>query len=110
VYAAAKSFVNTFTEILHGELEGTGVQVQALCPAIVRTEFHQVSPFDMSRMPPNSIMEPEGVVQASLAALRLGEVICVPFLEDPSILTESRNGAFRDAMNTRRDTVAPHYQ
>jgi uncharacterized protein len=110
VYAAAKSFLNTFTEILHGELEGTGVQVQALCPAIVRTEFHQVSPIDMSRMPPHSIMEPEGVVQASLACLGLGEVICVPFLEDPSILTESRNGAFREAMNTRRDTVASRYQ
>jgi short-subunit dehydrogenase len=110
VYAAAKSFTNTFTEILHGELEGTGVQVQALCPAIVRTEFHRVSPIDMSRMPADSIMEPEGVVQASLTALRLGEVICVPFLDDASMLTESRNGAFREAMSTRRDTVAPHYR
>jgi hypothetical protein len=61
-------------------------------------------------MPADSIMEPEGVVQASLMALRLGEVICVPFLEDASMLTESRNGAFREAMSTRRDTVAPHYR
>jgi hypothetical protein len=55
-------------------------------------------------------MEPEAVVQASLAALRLGEVICVPFFDDPSILTEGRDGAFRQVMSTRRDVVAPHYR
>jgi uncharacterized protein len=110
VLAAAKSFTNTFTEILHGELEGTGVQVQALCPAVVRTEFHQVTGTDLSRMPPENIMEPEAVVRASLAALRLGDVICVPFLDDPTILTQSHNDVFGAAMSARRDTIGLRYR
>jgi len=110
VYAAAKAFMTTFTEILHGELAGTGVRVQALCPAVVRTEFHEVTGTDMSRVPPELIMEPDAVVQASLAALRLGDLICVPFLEDASSLTAARNEAFGQAMNTRRDQVAARYR
>jgi len=31
-YAATKAFLNTFTELLHSELAGTGVRVQVLCP------------------------------------------------------------------------------
>lgn len=32
------------------------------------------------------VMTPEEVVEASLAGLRLGEVICVPTLDDPNLL------------------------
>ncbi|MGV8871816.1 MAG: mycolate reductase [Rhodococcus sp. (in: high G+C Gram-positive bacteria)] len=37
-YAATKAFVNTFSESLRGELEGTGVNVTLLAPGPVRTE------------------------------------------------------------------------
>jgi len=39
---------------------------------------------DTSKMPPR--MTPEDVVQASLAGLARGEVVCVPALEDESLL------------------------
>jgi short-subunit dehydrogenase len=38
-YAAAKAFVNSFSEALHAELGGTGVSCTVLCPGPVRTEF-----------------------------------------------------------------------
>ena len=41
-YAATKAYVNSFTETLSSELVGSKVKVQALCPAVVRTEFHDV--------------------------------------------------------------------
>jgi uncharacterized protein len=88
-YAASKAFVNAFSETLAGELAGTGVKVQALCPGVVRTEFHDVDGKPLLR-PNVPIMEPEDVVEASLAALALGDVICSPALGDRSLLERER--------------------
>ena len=85
-YAAAKAFINTFTQILADELAGTGVQVQALCPGVVETEFHDLVQIDRSRLHTLPMMAPVELVDASLAGLRLGEVICVPGLDDPARL------------------------
>jgi hypothetical protein len=88
VYAATKSYINTFTQILANELEGTGVQVQALCPGVVLTEFHLRMGMDPSRFPAAIVSQPEDVVNASLAGLRLGEVICIPGLDDSKLLDQ----------------------
>ncbi len=88
-YAATKAFVNAFTETLANELAGTGVKVQALCPGVVRTEFHDVD--GKPRLRPNvPVMEPEDVVEASLAALALGDVVCSPVLQDRTLLDRER--------------------
>jgi short-subunit dehydrogenase len=88
-YAATKAFVNSFTETLSSELVGTGVKVQALCPAVVRTEFHDVDGKPVLR-PNVPVMEPEDVVEASLAGLALGDVICSPALGDRGLLDNER--------------------
>lgn len=95
-YAATKAFVNVFTEILAAETAGTGVRVQALCPGLVRTEFHDVDGKPSLR-PQAPAMEPEDAVQASLAGLELGEVICTAPLADRARLdraNEARNAIF----------------
>src|SRR5574341_1532777 len=79
-YGATKAFVNSFTEALHEELRRTGVRVQALCPGFTRTEFQERAGVDVSDLPSFMWMQPEGVVAASLAGLRRGEVVCVPGL------------------------------
>ncbi len=84
-YAGTKAFINTFTQILSREVEGTGVKVQALCPAVVLSEFHLRQGIDPKRFPADVVSTPEDVVQASFAGLRLGEVICLPGMEDPSL-------------------------
>jgi short-subunit dehydrogenase len=83
VYAAAKSFMVTFTQTLAGELAGTGVRAMVCCPGIVKTEFHEVQGMDLSHVPR---MSSEDIVTATLAGLELGEVICVPALEDASLV------------------------
>jgi len=82
-YAASKSFMVTFTQTLAGELAGTGVRVMVCCPGVVKTEFHEVQGMDFSRAPR---MSSEDIVRATLAGLALGEVVCVPALEDASLI------------------------
>jgi hypothetical protein len=79
VYAATKAFLVAFIRLLAAELQGTGVQVQVVCPAIVKTEFHSRQNLDMSDRPR---MEPEAVVTASMAGLAMGEVVCMPSVEE----------------------------
>jgi len=85
VYAAAKAFQVTFTQAQAGELAGTGVQVQACCPGLVDTEFHALAGRDLAAVP-FPVMRADEVAAASLAGLRLGEVICVPGLTDTSMI------------------------
>ena len=81
VYAASKSFLLTFTQVLAGELRETGVQVQVVCPGVVRTEFHSRQGIDLSEVPR---MSSEAVVQASLLDLERGVVVSIPGANDNS--------------------------
>ena len=109
VYAASKAYINTFTEILSDELKGTGVRVQALCPGLVRTEFHEIVGADLSRLPPDAFMSPADLVHASLAGLRLGEVICVPALDDPELIAQSAAARSR-LMQNNVGSLASRYR
>ena len=106
VYAAVKAYLNTFTEILANELQGTGVRVQALCPGIVRTELHEVAEYDVSHVP--GMLEADDVVRASLAAMELGEIVCIPGLEDASRLTDLERSRGR-LLDGARGTIAGRY-
>jgi short-subunit dehydrogenase len=108
-YAGANAFINTFTQLLQSELEGTGVQVQALCPGVVQTEFHERVGIDPNRYPTAIVMKPEEVVQASLAGLKLGEAICVPAMEDLSLLTQIQENEKRFFEFTRTGKIAARY-
>jgi uncharacterized protein len=109
-YAGTKAFINTFTQLLQSELEGTGVRVQALCPGVVQTEFHERVGADPSRFPPEIVMKPEEVVAASLAGLRLGEVICMPALDNPSLLTQIQESERHLFEQSRKGSVAERYK
>jgi short-subunit dehydrogenase len=109
-YAGTKAFINTFSQLLQSELEGTGVQVQALCPGVVATEFHTHVGTDTNRFPAAIVMKPEDLVEASLAGLKLGEVICVPALEDIELLKQIQESEKRFFELTRSGTVAKRYK
>jgi short-subunit dehydrogenase len=108
-YAGANAFINTFSQLLQSELEGTGVQVQALCPGVVATEFHERVGIDPNRYPAAIVMKPEQLVAASLAGLKLGEVICVPALEDVSLLMQIQEGERKFFELSRTGSVAKRY-
>ena len=83
VYAATKSFVVTFSQVLAREVRDHGVRVQVVCPGVVRSEFHSRQGMDMSDVPR---MEAPDVVRASLMDLANGVVVSVPGLTDPEAL------------------------
>lgn len=97
-YAATKAFVIAFTVGLAEDVRGTGVRVQALCPAWTRTEILEAAGRAWD-VPDEYTMRPEQVVDASLAGLRLGELICCPSLDDAGLLTQ---------LNQLMDTIFGH--
>jgi short-subunit dehydrogenase len=79
-YVAAKAFLLAFTQALAAELVGSGVRAMAVLPGMVETEF-----FSSKRggdPGPATLMSPHDVAQAIVVGLELGEMICVPGLED----------------------------
>ena len=92
----------TFTQILANELADTGVRVQVCLPGVVATEFHEVQGMDLSKFPRMSADE---VARASLASLRLGEVVCAPGMEDAAPLQkidEAQRAALASSRSTSR--------
>ena len=106
VYAATKAFLFTFVRLLALELQDTGVRLQVVCPGVVRTEFHTRQQIDMSDRPR---LEPEQVVQASMAGLALGELVCAPTLEDLAALQRRDDAEAAVFMGGMRATLAERY-
>jgi hypothetical protein len=77
-YSATKAWVNSFTEALYEELRGTRVHVLALCPGFTRTEFQQRAGIATEKIPNFLWMSADAVVDAALAGVRRGEIVCVP--------------------------------
>ncbi len=78
-YCATKGYLITFSRALALELAGTGVRVQALCPGLTHTEFHDdLRKFDKTKFPAILWMRAEAVVDASLQGLARGETVCIP--------------------------------
>jgi short-subunit dehydrogenase len=83
VYAGTLAYLVAMSQTLGAELEGTGVNVQVVCPGVVATEFHERQGLDLGGVPR---MTAEDVVTASLRGLELGETVCAPGVEDAGLL------------------------
>lgn len=77
MYSGTKAFLVIFSVNLAAELRSKGVVVQALCPGMTHTEFHQVAGIDKSIVPSPFWLTAEKVVRISLRRLGRG-VVCVP--------------------------------
>jgi short-subunit dehydrogenase len=81
-YSASKAYVLSLTQSLNAELEGTGVQIQAVLPGVTRTEIWERSGIDAGGIPAEMVMEAGEMVDAALAGLDQGELITIPSLPD----------------------------
>lgn len=80
MYSSTKAFLVMFSENLKNELIETGIKIQALCPGLTHTEFHQVAGINKEAIPGLLWMKADRVVRISLKALNGNRVIVVPGL------------------------------
>lgn len=97
-YGATKAYLNLFSQGLQDELKGTGVRVQALCPGLTHTEFHDRPGYESYKIKISEVlwMKAEDVVEESLESLNRDQVICIPGFKNRLIVAVMRNrlGAF----------------
>ena len=103
VYSATKSALVAFTRVLALELDGSGVQVQVLCPGFFYSEFHETS--DYKGIGRSNLLKlisgaAEPIVTQSLKALRRGQVICIPGWYNKLFSIFGRNHLFLPIVNT----------
>ncbi|MEW5853811.1 MAG: SDR family oxidoreductase [Myxococcota bacterium] len=77
-YSAGKAYVRDFTEAIAHELEGTGVQLTALCPGLTQTEFHQVAGHKLDAPVRAVMMSAEKCADIGLQGLFHGERTVIP--------------------------------
>lgn len=90
-YAAAKSYVTTFTESLSGQLAGTGVQVMALLPGYVRTEFHERAGIDKGSRSGPFWLDASDLVRQALADAERGRVVSIPSAQYKAVVALARH-------------------
>jgi len=81
MYCATKAFITVFSRQLSIQLRDTGVRVQALCPGMTVTEFHdaeKLEGFDRSAVPGWLWLSADRVVEESLRDLERGRWLCIP--------------------------------
>jgi short-subunit dehydrogenase len=106
IYAATKAYLLAFSQALADEVRSSGVDVQALCPGVVATEFHLAQG---GSVPPGAL-EASDVVDASFAALTLGETVCTPTVEDATALAAVRDAHRALFAAQERGVLASRYR
>jgi short-subunit dehydrogenase len=81
-YNGSKAYVLNFTQSMQNELAGKGVQVQAVLPGAVGTEFWARGGLPLEHLPKQIVMSAEAAVDAALAGLDQGELVTIPSLPD----------------------------
>ncbi len=87
-YAAAKAWVNSFSEWAANEYRSQGVTVMSLCPGFTKTEFHER--MDVTRGTGFLWLEPGFLVDRALADFDRGRVYSIPGAQYRTIVALTR--------------------
>jgi len=82
IYYASKAFVQSFSEALSEELDGTGVSVTSLCPGPTESNFGAIARGDKVRVGQAKKMPTDVVARYGHFAFRHKKVVAVPGLQN----------------------------
>ena len=87
LYTPIKRYLFDFSQSLHNEVHGRGVNVTALCPGLTHTEFHEVmgTQTEADKIPGFMWGNTSEVVNAGWNAVMAGNPICVPRAVDKAV-------------------------
>lgn len=106
-YGATKAFVQFLSQGLSLELAPQGVYVQAVLPAVTRTEIWQRSGADITTM--SGVMEAGDLVDAALAGFDRREPVTIPPLHEERLWTEFDQARQAMLPNFQQAQPAPRY-
>jgi uncharacterized protein len=86
IYYATKAFVQSFSEALSEELDGSGVSVTVLCPGPTETNFSAVARGQKTRSVSRSKMSARDVARIGYRAFRDKKVISIPGLQNQGLV------------------------
>lgn len=87
-YAAAKAYVNSFSEWAAHEYRGQGVSVMALCPGFTKTEFHER--MSVKRGDGFLWLDADFLVEKALADFDKGRIYSIPGAQYKTIVGVTR--------------------
>jgi uncharacterized protein len=87
-YAAAKAWVNSFSEWAANEYRAQGVTVMSLCPGFTKTEFHER--MDVRRGSGFMWLDADDLVRTALADFDKGRVFSIPGAQYKTIVGVTR--------------------
>jgi hypothetical protein len=90
IYYATKAFVQSFSEALAEELDGTGVSVTVLCPGPTETNFGTVARGEKQRVAQTRKMTARDVARIGHRAFRQKKVISVPGISNKALIMLAR--------------------
>jgi len=73
-YGATKSYVNSLSQALAGELRRSGIQVSCLAPGSTRTEFFRHARIDETKLTKH-FQSPETVAREGVRAMERGRIL-----------------------------------
>lgn len=89
-YGAAKAWSVSFSRWANVRYKPEGVTVTALCPGLVRTEFHRRAGVRLPGRPKWMWMDADDVVREGLTAAAQGRSVCVPSRRYRSLMQAAR--------------------